>query len=81
MLANIIVKLIGSAFPNTLTFNHDIINYDRFGFLKLDIAVSLLPKKIFSPFLDTKPFFAMQIAKHYDKHLIPSKSWDQDVFF
>ena len=45
--ANIIVKLMAPAFQNTLTFNPDIINYGRFGFLKLDNAVSLQPKKTF----------------------------------
>ena len=38
-------------------------------------------KKLFSPFLDTKPFFAIKIANHYDKQLTPSESWDQDGFF
>ena len=73
------------AFQNTLTFNPDIIKYGRFGFLKLDNAVSLLKKinknKIkIALFLDTKPFCAMKIANHYDKQLTPSESWDQDGF-
>ena len=70
------------AFQNTLTFNPDIINYGRFGFLKLDNAVSLLPKKdFFHRFLTQNNFFAMKIANHYDKQLTPSESWDQDGFF
>ena len=72
---------MASAFQNKLTFNPDIINNGRSSFLKLDNAVSLQPKKILSPFLDTKPFFAMKIANHYDKQLTPSESWDQDGFF
>ena len=46
-LADIIVKLMAQAFQNSLTFNPDIINYVRFGCLKLDNAVSLLPTKDF----------------------------------
>ena len=37
----------GPVFQNTMTFNPDSINYRRFGFLKLDNAVSLLQKKTF----------------------------------
>ena len=69
------------AFQNTLTFNHNILDYRRIGFLKLDNAVSVLPKKsLFSPFIDTKSFFAMKIANYQDKQITPSESWDQDVF-
>ena len=38
-------------------------------------------KNIFSPFLDTKPLFAIKIWNHNDKQLTPSESWDQDIFF
>ena len=57
LLANIIVKLMAPAFQNTLTFNPDIINYGRFGFLKLDNAVSLLPKKYFFHLISTQNHF------------------------
>ena len=51
-------------------------------FLKLDNAISLQQKKkLFLPFLDTKPFFAMKMINHHDKQLTPSESWDQDGFF
>ena len=62
-LANIIVKLMAPALENTLKLNPDIIHHGRFGFLKFDNAVSLLPKKDFSPFLDTNPVFAMKMSK------------------
>ena len=81
-LGYIIVKLKAPAFQNTLTFNHYIINYGTICLLKLDNAISLLPKKKhFLLFLDTKQFFAMKIASHHYKQLSPSKSWDQDGFF
>ena len=55
------------AFQKTLTFNPYIINYRRYSFLKLDNAVSLHTKEqTFSPFLDTKPFFARKIANMTD---------------
>ena len=46
-LANIIVKLMAPEFQNTLTLTHYIISYVRICCLKLDNAVSLLPKKLF----------------------------------
>ena len=76
-MTNIIVKLMAPAFKKILLFNPDIKNHGRFSFLKLDHAVSLQPKKrLFSPFLNTNPFFAMKIANHYDKQLTPYKSLD-----
>ena len=63
------------AFHNTLTFNPDIINYRIFSFLKFYNAISLKSKKtLFSPFFDTKPFFAMKKANHDDKQPTPSES-------
>ena len=72
---------MAQAFQNTLTFNHCKINYGWICFLKLDNAVSLLPKKPFLPVLDTKPFFAIKIINHHEKQITPSESWDQDSFF
>ena len=37
-------------------------------------------KKTFLPILDSKPFFTIQVANHYDKQLKPSNMWDQDGF-
>ena len=70
------------AFQNTLTFNPHIINYGRNRFLKLDNALLLRPQKnLFTPFVDTKRFFAMKIGNHQDQQFTPSMSWDQDGFF
>ena len=38
-------------------------------------------KKLFPTFLDTKLFFAVKIANHYDNQLTPLKICDQDGFF
>ena len=60
-LVYIIVKLLTQIYQNTLTLNHYIIQHVRNLFLKLDNAILLLPKKnLFSPILDTKPFFAIK---------------------
>ena len=49
--SNIILKVMALVFQNTLTLNHYFINFGGISFLKLDDAVSLLPKKaLFSPF-------------------------------
>ena len=72
---------MAKVFQNTLTFNHYIINYGRICFLELDNAVTMLQKKPFSSFLDTKQKDAMEISNHHDEQLTPSESWDQDGFF
>ena len=38
-------------------------------------------KRLFSPFLDKKSFFAMKMANGYDKQLTLFESWDWDRFF
>ena len=59
---------MASAFQNTRTFNHFIINYGRICFLKLNNEVSLLPTKYFFRHIWTQNnFFAMKIAKHCQK--------------
>ena len=73
--ANAILKLMVPVFLNTLTFNHFIIKNEIF-FVKLDNAVSLLPKK--SLFMFKKIFFAMKIGNQHDKQVTPLESWDQD---
>ena len=74
MLAQFTVKLMAPAFKNSLTFKQFLLNYSRNIFLKLDNAVTLLPKKKIT-------IFAVKIAKYPTKQLIALKSCDQDNFF
>ena len=72
--------MIVQAFQNTQTFNPDIANYESFFSDVEQCSFNTAKKEIFSPFLDTKLFFATKIANHYDQQLTPSESWDEDIF-
>ena len=73
-LTKIVVKLMASAFLNTLIFNNYIINYGT-------ICLLLSKESHFPPFPDTKLCFAIKTASHQDKQLTPLESWDQDGFY